>query len=111
MFVGVAAWGRGLAMRSAARAVRLVAMAATGTGTGIGTGTGYKRPHPEPAARIGTHDGTFHCDEVLACFLLRLLPRYRVRLRRAPRAAAPGARPARHPARGMNGDGGTVRRR
>uniref|UniRef100_A0A8C3UY52 MYG1 exonuclease n=1 Tax=Catharus ustulatus TaxID=91951 RepID=A0A8C3UY52_CATUS len=35
------------------------------------------RPHPEPAARIGTHDGTFHCDEALACFLLRLLPRYR----------------------------------
>lgn len=21
--------------------------------------------------RIGTHDGTFHCDEALACFLLR----------------------------------------
>ncbi|XP_030058034.1 UPF0160 protein MYG1, mitochondrial [Microcaecilia unicolor] len=26
--------------------------------------------------RIGTHNGTFHCDEVLACFLLRRLPRY-----------------------------------
>ena len=21
--------------------------------------------------RIGTHDGTFHCDEALGCFLLR----------------------------------------
>ncbi|XP_041038450.1 UPF0160 protein MYG1, mitochondrial isoform X2 [Carcharodon carcharias] len=26
--------------------------------------------------RIGTHDGTFHCDEALACFLLRRLPEY-----------------------------------
>ncbi|KTF75766.1 hypothetical protein cypCar_00049100, partial [Cyprinus carpio] len=27
--------------------------------------------------RIGTHNGTFHCDEVLACFLLRQLPEYK----------------------------------
>uniref|UniRef100_A0A8D2I9M5 MYG1 exonuclease n=1 Tax=Urocitellus parryii TaxID=9999 RepID=A0A8D2I9M5_UROPR len=27
--------------------------------------------------RIGTHNGTFHCDEALACALLRLLPEYR----------------------------------
>lgn len=27
--------------------------------------------------RIGTHDGTFHCDEVLACALLKLLPQYK----------------------------------
>uniref|UniRef100_A0A8C4QIM9 Chromosome 12 open reading frame 10 n=1 Tax=Eptatretus burgeri TaxID=7764 RepID=A0A8C4QIM9_EPTBU len=26
---------------------------------------------------IGTHSGTFHCDELLACSLLRCLPRYR----------------------------------
>ena len=25
---------------------------------------------------IGTHDGTFHCDEVLACAMLKLLPQY-----------------------------------
>jgi len=25
---------------------------------------------------IGTHNGSFHCDETLACSLLRLLPRY-----------------------------------
>uniref|UniRef100_A0A673IQ45 Uncharacterized protein n=1 Tax=Sinocyclocheilus rhinocerous TaxID=307959 RepID=A0A673IQ45_9TELE len=29
--------------------------------------------------RIGTHNGTFHCDEVLACFLLRQLPECKVR--------------------------------
>lgn len=29
--------------------------------------------------RIGTHNGTFHCDEALACALLRLLPEYQVR--------------------------------
>ena len=27
--------------------------------------------------RIGTHDGTFHCDEVLACVFLKMLPEYR----------------------------------
>ena len=26
--------------------------------------------------RIGTHDGTFHCDEALACFPLKQLPEY-----------------------------------
>ncbi|XP_077286226.1 MYG1 protein-like isoform X2 [Arctopsyche grandis] len=31
----------------------------------------------EPASKkIGTHDGIFHCDEVLACFLLKQLPTY-----------------------------------
>uniref|UniRef100_A0A8D0FPL6 MYG1 exonuclease n=1 Tax=Strix occidentalis caurina TaxID=311401 RepID=A0A8D0FPL6_STROC len=40
-------------------------------------GPGLKRSRSEPVPRIGTHDGTFHCDEVLACYLLRLLPRYR----------------------------------
>lgn len=28
--------------------------------------------------KIGTHNGTFHCDEVLACFFLRQLPEYSV---------------------------------
>lgn len=27
--------------------------------------------------KVGTHDGVFHCDEVLACYLLRLLPEYK----------------------------------
>ena len=26
--------------------------------------------------KIGTHDGTFHCDEVLACAMLKMLPEY-----------------------------------
>lgn len=25
---------------------------------------------------IGTHNGTFHCDEVLACCMLKILPEY-----------------------------------
>ncbi|XP_029008178.1 UPF0160 protein MYG1, mitochondrial [Betta splendens] len=29
------------------------------------------------AKKIGTHNGSFHCDEVLACFLLRQLPEYK----------------------------------
>ncbi|CAG9568335.1 unnamed protein product [Danaus chrysippus] len=27
--------------------------------------------------KIGTHDGVFHCDEVFACYMLRLLPEYK----------------------------------
>ncbi|XP_063382452.1 MYG1 exonuclease [Cydia fagiglandana] len=27
--------------------------------------------------KIGTHDGVFHCDEVLACFMLKQLPQYK----------------------------------
>lgn len=27
--------------------------------------------------RIGTHSGSFHCDEALACFMLKQLPEYR----------------------------------
>jgi hypothetical protein len=34
--------------------------------------------------QIGTHNGTFHCDEALACALLRLLPEYRVRSAKLP---------------------------
>ena len=26
---------------------------------------------------IGTHNGSFHCDEVLACFMLKQLPEYK----------------------------------
>ncbi|XP_026791410.2 mitochondrial import inner membrane translocase subunit Tim17-A isoform X2 [Pangasianodon hypophthalmus] len=29
------------------------------------------------SVKIGTHNGTFHCDEVLACYLLRQVPEYK----------------------------------
>ncbi len=29
------------------------------------------------AKKIGTHNGTFHCDEILAVSMLRQLPEYR----------------------------------
>ena len=35
-----------------------------------------KRPKVELPPRIGTHNGTFHCDEALGCFLLRLTSRF-----------------------------------
>lgn len=34
-----------------------------------------QRVEGQPAT-IGTHNGTFHCDEVLACFMLKQLPEY-----------------------------------
>ena len=27
--------------------------------------------------KIGTHSGSFHCDELLACFMLTRLPQYK----------------------------------
>lgn len=27
--------------------------------------------------KIGTHDGTFHCDEILGCFMLKQLPDFK----------------------------------
>ncbi|KAM5179439.1 MYG1 exonuclease [Mantella aurantiaca] len=39
-----------------------------------------KRPRREErhmAPKLGTHNGTFHCDEALACYLLRTLEPYR----------------------------------
>lgn len=32
---------------------------------------------PRLMKRIGTHSGVFHCDEALACFLLKKLPEYK----------------------------------
>ncbi|GCC47302.1 hypothetical protein chiPu_0031752, partial [Chiloscyllium punctatum] len=43
--------------------------------SGSGPSPGLK---PRPRVRIGTHGGTFHCDEAVACFLLRVLPQYQV---------------------------------
>ena len=31
---------------------------------------------PSSNKLIGTHNGTFHCDEALACYILKLLPEY-----------------------------------
>lgn len=31
----------------------------------------------ESGLTIGTHDGNFHCDEALACFMIKLLPQYK----------------------------------
>lgn len=29
-----------------------------------------------PAKKVGTHNGTFHCDEALGCFIIRLTPKF-----------------------------------
>ena len=40
------------------------------------TESATKKQCMEPK-KIGTHNGTFHCDEVLACFMLKQLPEYK----------------------------------
>lgn len=32
--------------------------------------------NPRLIKKIGTHSGVFHCDEALACFMLKQLPDY-----------------------------------
>lgn len=58
-----------------------------------------KRPRRSLMAppRIGTHNGTFHCDEALACALLRLLPEYQVRCAWAARAPSYPSGSSRNP--------------
>lgn len=58
-----------------------------------------KRPRGSLMAppRIGTHNGTFHCDEALACALLRLLPEYRVRSGPGKLTPGPGLAASEHP--------------
>nr|CAD7598391.1 unnamed protein product [Timema genevievae] len=34
-------------------------------------------PEAKQVIKIGTHNGVFHCDEVLACYLLKKLPQYK----------------------------------
>ncbi|XP_070565461.1 MYG1 protein C27H6.8-like [Ptychodera flava] len=36
-----------------------------------------KKAKTDAAKKIGTHNGTFHCDEVLACFMLKQLSQYK----------------------------------
>lgn len=31
---------------------------------------------PPPLKRVGTHNGSFHCDEALGCFMIRLTNRF-----------------------------------
>lgn len=47
---------------------------ASGAG-GAGTASGDVRTG-ETTVVIGTHSGTFHCDEALACGMLLMLPEY-----------------------------------
>ncbi|EDS31662.1 MYG1 [Culex quinquefasciatus] len=44
--------------------------------TDAATGQEPKRFKEDGEIVIGTHDGVFHCDEVLACFMLQQLPKY-----------------------------------
>lgn len=43
----------------------------------IMSGTIPKEKRICSAKVIGTHNGTFHCDDALACYMLRILPEYK----------------------------------
>eukprot|EP00268_Persea_americana_P047384 TRINITY_DN4935_c0_g1_i2.p1 TRINITY_DN4935_c0_g1~~TRINITY_DN4935_c0_g1_i2.p1 ORF type:complete len:375 (+),score=71.27 TRINITY_DN4935_c0_g1_i2:229-1353(+) len=37
----------------------------------------YSSPNYPPPKRVGTHNGSFHCDEALGCFMIRLTDKFR----------------------------------
>lgn len=37
---------------------------------------GERENHSETILKIGTHNGVFHCDEILACYMLKRVPLY-----------------------------------
>jgi len=64
--------------------IRKLPMFSTGQKSTSGRGDDVSDPSPKKTERtesqamlIGTHDGVFHCDEALACFMLRQLPEYK----------------------------------
>lgn len=38
--------------------------------------TGSPSPSPATTKRVGTHNGSFHCDEALGCFMIRLTDKF-----------------------------------
>ena len=43
----------------------------------VNASTGAVADHKRKMVRIGTHSGSFHCDEALGCFLLRQTDTYK----------------------------------
>ncbi|KAH9774944.1 metal-dependent protein hydrolase [Citrus sinensis] len=52
----------------------IIAMA----GTGVSSSPAYSTSSPSqaPLKRVGTHNGSFHCDEALGCFMIRLTDKF-----------------------------------
>ncbi|KDO76697.1 hypothetical protein CISIN_1g019180mg [Citrus sinensis] len=47
-------------------------------GTGVSSSPAYSTSSPSqtPLKRVGTHNGSFHCDEALGCFMIRLTDKF-----------------------------------
>lgn len=50
----------------------------TMAGTGVSSSPAYSTSSPSqaPLKRVGTHNGSFHCDEALGCFMIRLTDKF-----------------------------------
>jgi len=59
-----------------AKFLQYPAVAALGVWKGFHTMASDNKS-PRLLTKIGTHNGVFHCDEALACFMLKQLPEYR----------------------------------
>ncbi|XP_020084543.1 UPF0160 protein MYG1, mitochondrial-like [Ananas comosus] len=66
-------WGRALVLQSQSCAAASMAAAATAASPKRPRVPAFSTEPPNPnPRRVGTHNGTFHCDEALGCFMIRL---------------------------------------
>ena len=61
------------------RSIKLVTFFVSPIRNKIFNGLGLRRLSSSMSSekKIGTHNGVFHCDEVLACYMLKKLPQYK----------------------------------
>lgn len=60
--------------KTLARSFLFPRMAASPTVSSPAYSTGS--PYQDPPKRVGTHNGSFHCDEALGCFMIRLTNKF-----------------------------------
>ncbi|KAG6497847.1 hypothetical protein ZIOFF_045753 [Zingiber officinale] len=77
MFAIRVSWWRPVASRSRTRGCYFASITAAAASRNPGPpapfSTGSVSPTPK---RVGTHNGSFHCDEALGCFLIRLTDKF-----------------------------------
>ncbi|CAL9757821.1 unnamed protein product [Musa acuminata subsp. burmannicoides] len=75
MFAIRGCWWRPIVLRS--RTYYASPMAAANASRNPGSPAAFSTGSPSPnRKRVGTHNGSFHCDEALGCFLIRLTEKF-----------------------------------
>ncbi|XP_074591901.1 uncharacterized protein LOC141847730 [Curcuma longa] len=77
MFAIRGSWWRPVASRSSTRGCYFASIMAAAAARKSGPPAPFSTGSPSPTVkRVGTHNGSFHCDEALGCFLIRLTDKF-----------------------------------